>query len=825
MHPAPAASTSILQAILDYAPVGIWLLEPDGRLTFVNRTFCQALGVSEERFLAATHYSELYDEATARSCMASDAEALARPGAQVSRERLRFSDGLVHDVEIVKARLDGPGGGPVGVIGISMDVTARCQAEAAAAHQLEGYRLLNGLAAMPGLDVQAQIRQALRIGVAHLGLEAGAVLRCAGQEAHVEVQVGDTLAAAEGQTLRLEETLSARTVAGGAMLTFRDLASAPQREWLAGLRAPVAAFLGVALRVGGKPYGAIELSAKVARPAPFEAADLEFTSLLARWVEAALERQEAVSRLRASQGRLAGIIDSAMDAIVSFDERLRVVVFNGAAEAVFGCSAADALGSSVDRFLPERFREDHRDKMSRFIRTGQTERSPHRLANVVALRASGQEFRCEASISRAEVDGAWLSTVILRDTTERDAAEEARRVIEARTEQAQRLEALGTLAGGIAHDFNNVLHVILMNAEQALESAATTPEVAESLASIRGAGERARDLVRRILSFSRRQPIHRSVIDLRPTLEETVRFMRAVLPAGVRFSALLAPHAPAVLADSTEIQQVAMNLCGNAWQALGGLGGSIELRLDEVAVAPGAAPGRRGLAPGRYARLTVSDTGPGMDEATRSRIFEPFFTTKALGEGTGLGLSQVHGIVTQAGGVIEVTSSPGQGATFEVYLPAARTAEASRSGQAAGGRRTGSGELVLLVDDEELLVRAVSQALVATGYRVESYVRPAAALAALREAPERYAVVLSDMNMPGMTGLELVSSVRDHATGLPAIIMSGNLMESESVQADALGCEVLSKPCSSAELCAAVAAALRRRSAGGPAVLGQLDGA
>ena len=346
-----------------------------------------------------------------------------------------------------------------------------------------------------------------------------------------------------------------------------------------------------------------------------------------------------------------------------------------------------------------------------------------------------------------------------RDITERVRAEEARAQLEAQLRLAQKMEALGTLAGGVAHDFNNILGAIIGNVELAAQDVGRNHPALESLDEIRKASRRAKDLVQRILAFSRLQPHPQSIISLRPVLAEAVTLLRATLPAGIELAATFDADAPMVLADATQVHQVVMNLCTNAWQAMGGHGGRIDIRLDGVTLDADAeeAVVNPALRPGRAARLSVTDTGSGMDPATLERIFEPFFTTKPVGQGTGLGLSVVHGIVKAQGGTISVTSQPGKGTTFTLYFPAADVAEEGVAPAAAAPDPSPatSNHHVLYLDDEEALVFLVTRTLERLGYSVSGYTRVEEALAAVRADSGQFDLLVTDLNMPGQSGLEV----------------------------------------------------------------------
>jgi nitrogen fixation negative regulator NifL len=380
------------------------------------------------------------------------------------------------------------------------------------------------------------------------------------------------------------------------------------------------------------------------------------------------ERKLEEAALRESQARLMGVVDSAMDGIITIDAEERILVFNAAAEEMFGCPAVEAIGQTVKRFIPERFRTAHHQHIRRFAQLRDTPRVVAGSLRKSGLRANGEQFPFEASISRTEVNGRMLFTIILRDITERVRSEEARAQLEAQLNQAHKLDALGTLAGGIAHDFNNILGTIIGNTELARRDVGPSHPAMESIEEIRKASHRAKDLVQRILAFGRQHQQPQSVIPLRPVVEEALALLRATLPAGVELVTTLDADAPTMLADPTQIHQVLINLCTNAWHAMEGHAGRIDIRLDGITLDDEAARADANLRPGHFARLSVTDTGTGMDAATLKRIFEPFFTTKPVGQGNGLGLSVVYGIVKAHGGTITVTSQPGRGTTFSLSL-------------------------------------------------------------------------------------------------------------------------------------------------------------
>ena len=384
----------------------------------------------------------------------------------------------------------------------------------------------------------------------------------------------------------------------------------------------------------------------------------------------------------------------------------------------------------------------------------------------------------------------------------------ARKQLEEQLRQAHKMEAIGTLAGGIAHDFNNILSAIRGYTELAEMKLTDNPGVRDHLGSVLQAVKRAADLVRQILTFSQEQPLARRLIPLQPIVTECVKLLRATLPASIELDLEVAEDAPTVLADETQVLQVLMNLGTNAWQALGDRPGRVCVKVENCLVDEAHPSTERRLRPGRYARVSVSDTGGGMAPETLRRIFEPFFTTKAPGKGTGLGLAVAHGIMDSHEGVITVHSQLGEGTVFHLYFPAHITETAPVPPAAMTGPR-GHGERVLLVDDEKLFIELLRMALTELGYVVEAVTQPAAALDLLRAAPSRFALVITDQVMPGMTGLQLAAEIRQIRPDQPIILMTGYSLTITAERVQAAGvAQLLLKPITPRALGAAVRAAL-----------------
>jgi PAS domain S-box-containing protein len=406
-------------------------------------------------------------------------------------------------------------------------------------------------------------------------------------------------------------------------------------------------------------------------------------------------------------------------------------------------------------------------------------------------------------LGRPEIAGGRLVRVYgaIQDNSVKHDTETARRQLEAQLFHAQKMETLGTLAGGIAHDFNNLLTGIIGYHELAAESVPEDHPARACLEEARKASIRARELVEQILTFGRQSTGagHESA-DIGLVIEEVRRFLRATLPANVTITTAVDPDCPHVKADTTQIHQVLLNLGSNAAHAMKAQGGqlTVTLRRAEVNLDQGAALG--GLPAGDYVRLSVSDTGHGIEEATLQRIFDPFFTTKSTREGSGLGLAVVHGIVRGHNGSISVDSTVGVGSTFHIYLPA-ETERRSIPESDFSRAPDGAGEHICIVDDEDIVVRSTKVALERKGYHVRMFNSAERCLEYLREDGARCDALITDQTMPGMQGTELATAARALIADLPVVIMSGYFAKIPSRALDELGpVTLLAKPFTGSEL-------------------------
>jgi len=344
--------------------------------------------------------------------------------------------------------------------------------------------------------------------------------------------------------------------------------------------------------------------------------------------------------------------------------------------------------------------------------------------------------------------------------------------MEAKLQQVQKMESIGTLAGGIAHDFNNLLFPIIGYAEMLLTETPKGSETRDNLEEIFKEAMRARDLVRQILAFSRQSLQEVKPMRIQPVLKEALKLLRSSIPATIKFRQKIDDDCGVIMGDPTQIHQVIMNLCTNAYHAMQEAGGDLEVSLTEIELEVADMPDGKDMKPGSYIRLTMSDTGHGMQGDVLERIFESYYTTKEEGKGTGLGLSVVHGIVKAHNGDIRIYSEPGKGTVFHVYLPLIKTQDKATE-LALPETVHGGSERVLLVDDEEPIVRMEKQILERLGYQVTSQTSSIEALEAFRAQPDKFDLVITDMTMPNMTGDKLAGELINIRPDIPVILCTG----------------------------------------------------
>jgi PAS domain S-box-containing protein len=502
---------------------------------------------------------------------------------------------------------------------------------------------------------------------------------------------------------------------------------------------------------------------------PLTDSDRDLITSIAAQTSVATHSILAFHKLEESEARFRQAFDHAATGIVLVNSDQRIKASNHYLQLLLGYTEeelvdrplAEVLSSSDHKDLDETFAAMMADGTS-FL---QLEKDfAHKSGKSIPTRINGSLMR--------DASGLPLHFILhIQDLSAEKAAEQSKRRLEGQLRQAQKMEAIGTLAGGIAHDFNNILSAVSGYTELVLMQLPPDSEIRDQLSNVKHAAGRATDLVRQILTFSRQAEQEKLPVQIGSVVKEALKLLRASLPATIEIRQALGNATESILADPTQIHQIVMNLCTNALHALEDTGGIIEVRVEnerhlEESVMP------RGIArPGGYLKLTVADNGCGMDTTTLERIFDPYFTTKEKNKGTGLGLSLVHSIVENHGGTIKVSSTPGKGTTFAIYFPILERQTDTTAG--LPDRQNGGTERLLFIDDEPMLVELGTRMLTNLGYRVVGMQDPIEALEMVKKDPEQFDLVITDLTMPKITGDHLAEKLVLLRPDLPVLLCSG----------------------------------------------------
>jgi PAS domain S-box-containing protein len=482
---------------------------------------------------------------------------------------------------------------------------------------------------------------------------------------------------------------------------------------------------------------------------------------------------------RAELQQLATAISQTAESIIITDVDGVIQYVNPGFEKVSGYSKEEAVGQKPSILKSGRHDDTFYAQLWKTISSGKVW-SGH----FINKRKDGTYYEQNASISPIlDSDGKIINYVAVKS----DVTENIR--LENQLRQAQKMESLGTLAGGIAHDFNNILTIIMGYADMALASQEVGSTAWDDLQEVIKASNRAKELVKQILTFSRYSEQQRGPLQIKVLVKEAVKLLRATIPTSIKFNVDIDPGCGLVLADPNQIQQVIMNLCSNAYHAMRHSGGELTVTLSEIRMDDGGYIGDVAVPAGAYVRLDVRDTGTGIDKNLLDRIFEPYFTTKQKGEGTGLGLAVVHGIVKGHQGYITVDSEPGKGSVFSVFLPRIEDGDViieDADNTAAQHIPHGTGK-ILLVDDEVSVVEVERRMLVKLGYQVTALESSQEALDMFAADPDQFDLVITDMSMPEMTGAELSARMLAIRPDLPVFLCTGFSEEIDEQKAFELG--------------------------------------
>ena len=797
------------RALIDAAAQAVWRADADGARFIGSPSWDVLSGHPIDR-------GEVVHPDDRDRTHAAWMQAMAAGTSYEIEHRLRVNDGRFRWFQARAVPIHDQAGSTVREwIGMHTDIHARKLVEAEQELMLRVSAILQSESDGDRIVQRTLAVLAEHLGVAHarmseIDVAAGiATLR----GSHVVDAEGRTPAGAAPVQFRLADVSNDTEQAHGSPLVVNDTATDPRTAAMHDMvyaKRGVRATVSVPLLRGGQWVASLSVAS--AEPRVWEDAEVALIRRVGDKLWPAFEAARAYNELATSQARLAGVVDSAMDAIISVDDQGRIGVFNLAAERVFGVAAHDAIGSPIDRFLVSADGDHGADPLAAVgIVPGQNRRA----VEVVGRRGDGVAFPAELTASEMANDAGRQLTIVLRDVTER-------RALESQLLQAQKMEAVGRLAGGVAHDFNNILMVISSCAEFLRESIAEDDERRVDVDEVLAATTRASGLTRQLLTFSRKQVVVPHVLDVNQVVRDLEPMLRRLIGEEIELAVVASQQRAAVRADLGQLEQVLVNLAVNARDAMPG-GGILGVETDVVHIdadeARALTTGRlsTGVAtrPGEYIVLRVTDTGMGIAPALLDQVFEPFFTTKAVGHGTGLGLAMVHGIVSQAGGQVRVHSVPSEGAAFEVLLPRVRGADSGEYlplAQERAARGTGT---ILVVEDEVTVRRSLRRMLTRAGYRVMEARHGADALLVWRESQGEIDLLLTDLRMPELGGRELVAALHAQRPDLPVIAMSGYPPDSSSpAEEDWRTTErfqFLAKPFSSEVLLSAVATMLGAR--------------
>ncbi|MCP4214072.1 MAG: PAS domain S-box protein, partial [bacterium] len=522
-------------------------------------------------------------------------------------------------------------------------------------------------------------------------------------------------------------------------------------------------WLGCPLRIEEKIIGVVALQSYT-DPNAYSCNDLEMLNFASEQIGLSIERKQTEDNLRS----LTAMIEQSTDSIIQTDTDFRIIYINDAACKLFGWTFEEIKGKSPVVFYAP---ADHakQDKENRPIQKNTVALSP---GESIYRKKDGSLFCGQFKVSPlTDQNGNIYGYMgIIQDISQRKKSQEDRVQLEEQLLHAQKMEAVGNLAGGIAHDFNNILGVIMGYTQLTVDNISDVPRAQYNLEKIMIAADRAKEVVKQVLTFSRKEEKDLRPLYIANVLQETLSLLRASLPATIEIRREIRKGLKPVMANFTQIHQVVMNICTNAAHAMKENGGVLAIDLKEAILDDRTVAGKE-LEPGKYQQLTFSDTGNGMLPVVMRRIFEPYYTTKKKGEGTGLGLAVVHGIVKSHGGDISVESEPGKGTVFHLFLP--ETEDEWVTKKKSPGTIPGGNERILLVDDEILLVDMESHMLSRLGYRVAAHTGSHEALEDFRNHPHQFDLVITDQTMPNMTGLQLSSQLKRIRSDIPIILCTG----------------------------------------------------
>ena len=765
----------------DHSLVGIYLIQ-DGVFQYVNPKFADIFGYTVDECLDNMHFSRLVYP-----------EDLSTVEEQVQR-RLSGEFGSVHyefrgvrkDGEMIHLEIFGSSilfKGRPAATGTMLDITERKRAQMESRINSKRLDIVSRIAGMADADEKTTSDFVLEKMTAPLASEIGFLGFLSQDEKVMTIHAWSKSAMEACGIIEkpvqfpIEQAgLWGESVRQRTPMIFNDYtAFHPAKKGYPKGHVEITRFMTVPVFDGDR---IVAVGAVANKTDPYTDFDIQQLSLLLESMWEQIRRKRSDLTIAESEIRWRSLAESSPEHILLLDRDLKIEFSNYASP---GLMVEQLIGTEIVSYLPEDRQGEVKAVLESVLSTGKpaTYETSH-------VSPEGKEIHYESvAIARKvgeEIVGLTLSA---RDITEKYEAEKQRALLEARLTQAQRIEAIGVLAGGIAHDFNNLLFPIIGSSELLLEDIPSDTSYYKNVEQIYRAARRAGDLVKQILSFSRQSDQKKVPVRIQVVLQEAVKLARSTIPSNIEITQYIQNDCTMVMADPSKLHQIAMNLITNAYHAVEETGGTVSIQLKESVLSSYDLEGTS-LEPGKYAVISVADTGRGIDAAVMGRIFEPYFTTKELGKGTGLGLSVVFGIVKEYGGDIHVYSEVGKGATFHVYLPILNDTSTGVAPEKAGRYETGT-ERILIVDDEELIAQLEKQMLERSGYQVEERTSSIEALKAFRANPDAFDLVITDMTMPNMTGDRFAGELLSIKPDIPIIICTGFSEKMSEERAGAIG--------------------------------------